>query len=118
MPPPINLCKSYDSMCTTLLNLSGCPLIHQNKTACTDENDYSTFVGNCACGEFDPGSVRVGELLIDGQVKGNVTNSFLSIWPLINIDSIDPSLTIDACLSYENACDHWYNRIACPGDLR
>ena len=27
-------------------------------------------------------------------------------------------MVIDACITYENMCDHWFNRIGCPGNQR
>ena len=77
----------------------------------------STFVGDCKCGTFDCTSVRVSELIVDGQVKFNATNSFVSVWPS-DPNNYEPTTAIDACISYENMCDHWLNRIGCPGDQR
>lgn len=81
MPKPIQLCQSFDNLCGTLLTKVNCPKANMTNVACLDFDDYDTFEGICTCGSFDVGSVRVAELLVDGQVKFNATSSFVSVWP-------------------------------------
>ncbi len=100
-----------------------CPLSQITAIGCSSPSDLSTYVGACSCGALDTGipfdaSERIAELLVDGQVKANVSNSLVRVWPQVPILHEDPSLVIDACLSFENMCDQFFNRVGCPASQR
>ena len=116
MPDPIKLCYVSDDMCGNLLDKLGCPDAYKVNVACDDFNDYDTYQGLCQCGVFD--TDRISLLIIDAQVKNNVTNSMVPVWPK-NPDSVrEPTEVIDFCLTFENMCNHYFNRIGCPVELR
>jgi fluoride ion exporter CrcB/FEX len=116
MPPAINQCDVTQSLCNDLLTKLACPTKYWNNLACLDHRDYNSYIGNCSCGLF-PGD-RVIELMIDSQVKLNSTNNLVAVWPTEANTIQDPTQTFDYCLSYQNLCSFFFDRIHCPMTLR
>ncbi len=52
------------------------------------------------------------------QTKYIITNSMISVWPKTALNVQSPTETIDFCLTFQSACDHYLNRIGCPSDVR
>jgi fluoride ion exporter CrcB/FEX len=98
-PSTINECGMSSDICGDLLTKLGCPANYIVNTACSNANNYNTYLGNCSCGSFNGNYVT--DLVVDSQVKHNVSNSFIAVWPT-DPDSIvdDPTQTIDYCLSF------------------
>jgi fluoride ion exporter CrcB/FEX len=98
-PSTINECGMSSDICGDLLAKLGCPASYIENTACVNANNYNTYLGNCSCGSFNGNYVT--DLVVDSQVKHNVSNSFIAVWPT-DPDSImdDPTQTIDYCLSF------------------
>jgi len=106
----INLCNASYVLCDDLLNSLQCT---QKVIDFCDNyiiSNYDTYQPTCTCGDFN--TERITELIIDSQVKNNITNNLIPIWTLNQTESID------ICLSYLNICDHYLNRIGCPYQLR
>jgi fluoride ion exporter CrcB/FEX len=116
MPPPVDLCEGTLVLCQNFLDKVGCSLNLQVNVACDDMSDYATFQGLCSCGNFD--TSRLNELMVDSQVKANVTNSMVSVWPQHPWEISEPTEVFDMCLTYANSCEHYMNRIGCPVHLR
>jgi fluoride ion exporter CrcB/FEX len=116
MPPPVDLCKGTLTLCQNFLDKVGCSPDLQVNVACDDMGDYATFQGLCSCGNFE--TTRLNELMVDSQVKANVTNSMVSVWPQHPGEISEPTEVFDMCLTYANSCDHYMNRIGCPVHLR
>lgn len=116
MTEPINLCATSAQLCSTSLKYVACPAEYYTNIACRNMNDYNTYEGICSCGSFD--SSRVSELIVDALVKSNVTQSMVAVWPndATTVDS--PTEVFDMCLTFENACEHYKNMIACPKELQ
>jgi hypothetical protein len=47
-----------------------------------------------------------------------VTSSFVNVWPNDAKNNYSPAEVIDYCLSFENLCNHYFNRINCPESER
>lgn len=116
MPEPINMCSASWQLCDDLLNKIGCPHEDRINVGCNNQLDYNDFKGLCSCGHFT--TDRVNLLLVDSQVKANVTNSMVSVWPNNPSKLSHPTEVYDFCLTYDNVCNHFLNRINCPSHLR
>lgn len=121
MPEPINMCSASWNLCDEFLNKIGCPKVDRTNIGCSHTNNYETnnyedFQGTCSCGNFQ--TDRIISLLVDSQVKGNVTNSMVTVWPRNPSEIINPTEVYDFCLTYDNVCNHFLNRINCPIPLR
>ena len=123
--PAVSLCADYTSMCSLLLDEVGCAPAQRFITGCGPSGRFNDWVGECRCGPsnsttgagFDA-SLRVSELLVDGQVKASVLQSLVAVWP-VPADGgggADPTVTIDFCLSFENLCATTLERFGCPDD--
>lgn len=116
LPAPIDMCGAARDLCSTLLQRVACPTALQVNLACLNmKPDYRTYVGHCACGTFS--TTRVTELVVDSQVKAN-TSSIVPVWPRFAGSVESPTEVLDFCLTFENMCDHYYNRVGCPMELR
>jgi fluoride ion exporter CrcB/FEX len=115
MPDTMDFCKSYHDLCTDLLAHLECPDEYSTAISCTDGDDMDSFDGQCVCGTLDA-SLRMAELLIDAQSKYNVTQSFVAVWPYEYDDYDHPTESWDLCISFENLCQHFLDRIDCPSD--
>ncbi len=118
MPPPIDLCYTNYVLCDSILTKLGCDSTNTDymNVACTTPGDYTTFIGKCGCGKFQ--TERIIEAVIDSQTRHNITNSMVSAWPRNPNQVDDPMEVFDYCLTYENSCDHYLNRIGCANELR
>lgn len=118
LPTPVNFCTANFNLCDQLLDQIHCPLLSRVNVGCTgDGNDvqpnYANFVGTCTCIDgFD--TQRPVELIIDSQIKANTTQSMVTLWPSASSNLVsDPTESYDLCLSYQNLCNHLFNRIQC-----
>lgn len=114
--PPLNVCAAYTTLCASLLARVGCPAAAAVQASCPagGGGGPGAFAGRCACGALDV-TGHLAELLVDSQVKANITASLVAVWPTRLADAAsDPSSVIDACLTYDNLCDHWLHRAGCP----
>jgi fluoride ion exporter CrcB/FEX len=123
MPPPINMCHASAHLCDTFLSMIDCPLEDQSNTGCghlplssTSSGDYSEFHGLCSCGQFS--TDRINLILVDSQIKSNITKSMVTVWPTKPSQSSEPTEVFDLCMTYENVCLHFFDRIDCPASLR
>jgi fluoride ion exporter CrcB/FEX len=130
IPPPVDACLAFSDLCSVLLTSIQCPAADVAMNACRP-NGISDFVGVCNCGgiaAFDA-SRRIAELIIDGQAASNVSWSLAPVWPARGggqtvgsaaLGGIGawPTDVVDACLSFDNLCDHVLHRISCPRDQR
>ena len=116
MPNPINMCTASWNLCDDLLNKVGCPYEDRVNIGCSENNNYQKYQGLCSCGHFT--TDRINLLLVDSQVKGNITNSMVTVWPRNPNGIIHPTEVYDFCLTYDNVCNHFLNRINCPINLR
>ena len=111
--PRMAFCPNFVDLCDRLLTHVNCttrdPALRQS-IGCSGPT-MATFVGSCTCGGFDA-SVRVQELLIDSQAKANVSGSLVAVWPTAGDGGGggDPAEAIDACISFQNLCDHTLQR--------
>lgn len=55
-------CPTFESVCDSFLDDISCPAKLRSSVGCTTSNDYSTYVGSCACGNIDA-SDRVRRLV-------------------------------------------------------
>ena len=117
--PPLDFCGAYAAVCAAALSRLGCPPGAAVVRACGDgAPSLAAFAGACACGAFDA-SAHAAEALVDSQVAGNISASLVAVWPSALADAAsDPASVVDACLSFDNACDHLLNRLGCPPALR
>lgn len=116
MPSTIDLCSVSEELCDELLDSLDCPMNKRINIGCKKTGDYNTYEGLCECGNFN--GDRITELIIDSQTKFNITSSLVNVWPNDSNEILEPTEVFDLCLSYENACDHYLNRIGCPYELR
>jgi hypothetical protein len=116
MPPPINMCHASTELCDTFLKMIDCPVEDQTNIGCGGLFDYDHFQGVCSCGEYKTN--RINLLLVDSQIKGNITNSMVMVWPTQPSTCDQPTEVFDFCLTYENICLHFLDRIDCPHSLR
>jgi fluoride ion exporter CrcB/FEX len=139
--PIINQCKITSLLCSEILERIACPFEYRINSICDNDEDYSTFKGECFCGRFEIN--RTIKLMIDSQTRYNASNSLVNIWPQNAHSFDDPTQTFDFCLSHQvsclllfviyvtitrctntpfaflqNLCDHFMNRIGCPKDQR
>lgn len=116
MPPPIDMCRASHDLCHDFLNMIDCPFSDRKNLACDDPYDYDSFQGVCACGLYT--TDRINLILIDSQIKSNITNSMTTVWPTNSFAVDEPTEVFDLCLTYENVCQHFLNRIDCPSHQR
>jgi CrcB protein len=114
MPDSLDFCHTYKDLCTKLMDHISCNEENTVIFAC-DGDDMSTFNGKCLCRDLDA-SLRMAELIIDSQTKYNVTQSLVAVWPTEYDDYDRPTEVFDMCISFENACQHFLDRIDCPAD--
>jgi hypothetical protein len=116
--PPISMCDSYVTLCGKLLDHFSCPTNQRIIRACDASNSLVTFSDACSCGTFN-GSKHMAELLIDSQCINNISSSLVPVWPTYLTDAAsDPTSVIDPCITFDNLCDHFLNRINCPRNIR
>lgn len=115
MPDSLNFCHSYSDLCTKLLERINCNPYDSVLISC--EDDLSSFQSRCECGSLDL-SPKISKILIDSQSKHNITHTLVPVWPTHSSDYDHPTEVIDICLSYENACQHFLDRISCPRNLQ
>ena len=114
--PAVDLCYATSDLCNNFLTMSNCSQEFFTNIACTDMSNYDTFIGTCSCRNFH--SNRHSKLLVDSQIKSNFSSSVVSVWPTCKHTISRPTEVIDVCLTFENLCDLYLNRISCPRDLR
>lgn len=115
MPDTLDFCESYEDICKDLLYHLDCPTEYSIVQGCTDGSDMDSFDGQCLCGTLDA-SLRMAELLIDAQSKYNVSSCLVPVWPYEYDDYDHPTESYDLCISFENLCQHFLDRIDCPHD--
>lgn len=110
--PGISFCGQFNDLCSKFLDNVNCPQIDRVTNGC----GLDLLPPICQCGSFRVSSTRIAELIIDSQVKANISYSLVPTWPThaFEVYHANPAETVDFCLSYESACDHWLNRINCP----
>jgi fluoride ion exporter CrcB/FEX len=116
MVPPINMCNAAEFLCENYLDKIGCPSQDRKNIGCLDNDDYDQFHGICSCGLFN--TDRINLILVDSQIKANTSNSLVSVWPSDPMAADQPTEVFDYCLTYDNLCNHFLNRINCPSRLR
>lgn len=113
----INICTESKKMCKDFLSLVNCSQNYILNNPCSNMQDYDTYRENmCQCGSFS--SNYFSELLVDSQIKSNVASRSVSVWPNKPEAFDDPTQSYDICLTYNSLCEHYFNRIACPEDLK
>lgn len=116
--PPINFCAVSTDLCGTLLDSINCPLASRVNFACNDNTvrDYSGYKGICQCGTFSTNHIE--QLVIDSQIRANISSNFYATWPN-NIQSYrDPTQSIDYCMTFQSMCKDYLNHIGCPRESR
>eukprot|EP01031_Cornospumella_fuschlensis_P034335 gene34335-41562_t len=116
MPPSVNQCQVVADLCSNILTKIACPSQDMVNLSCADYSDYETYQGLCSCGSLD--ASHMTEVMIDSQVRYSATNSLAAIWPRSARASDSPTEAIDFCLSYQNMCSFYFDRIGCPFDQR
>jgi fluoride exporter len=117
MPPPINMCDASADLCGIFLDMIDCPVEDRLNIGCgLGIFDYDEFTGVCACGQYKTN--RIHSILVDSQIKANVTNSMAMVWPTDPSSCEQPTEVFDFCLTYENICSNLLDRIDCPHTLR
>lgn len=114
--PIIELCSVSEELCNELFDSINCPENQRINIGCQESSDYTTYQGLCICGEFNTN--RVSEIIIDSQIKYSMTSSLINVWPKNPNKIIEPTEVFDLCLTYENACVRYLDRIGCPEELR
>ena len=112
----VDLCTHAADLCENFLLLGGCSADLMHNLACVDMADVSTHRGTCSCRNFD--STRFSSLIIDSQVRGNISASVVNIWPASAREVDAPTEVFDVCLTYERVCEHMLDRIGCPAQDR
>jgi hypothetical protein len=77
-------------------------------------NQPYSFIGKCNCGAFNLMSNQIGELLIDGSIKSQISSSIVSAWPVNAPTITDPLLAMDYCISYKRSCTSFMRQMNCP----
>lgn len=116
MPPPIDMCKASHDLCHTFLNSIDCPWADRKINSCDGSSNYDNFQGVCSCGQYT--TDRITLILVDSQIKSNITSSMVTVWPTDSESIKEPTEVYDFCLTYENVCLHFLDRIDCPVNLR
>lgn len=142
----VNMCATFDSLCGHMLEHIQCPVTKQQVIGCTNTSDYTTYIGQCTCGDHYDTSQRIAENIFDNLMKYYVRGLLV---PLVNSTweptadmytgvissssssssmgsvAVSPStgmirrnVTWDACSSYEAICNRFLDFIGCPNDLR
>lgn len=99
MPDPVDLCDTTTLFCRNLLHNIGCPSGDQVILSCRDGANYNTYEGVCSCVGFD--TERIRELIVDSQVKSNITNGMVAVWPSHAASVAEPTEVFDFCLTYD-----------------
>lgn len=126
----VSPCLTFPALCTSFFDAVACP--SPVTLAGCRGGDTTSLVGyQCSCGGLDI-SERLAELVIDVQVKGNISASLVPVFPhpldtytgvggggggtpTLHLTTLpQPLEAFDYCLSFENLCDHALNVLACP----
>jgi fluoride ion exporter CrcB/FEX len=99
-PSTVNICAASTTLCHSILQKINCPSAAAViNTGCSDSTDYQSYQGICECGNFTIN--RVSQLVVDSQVKRVIFGRLLPAWPKQPSKFVDPSQTVDYCLSYQ-----------------
>lgn len=111
-PPPINMCRASTDLCGTFLDMIGCPDEDRQYIGYGNSDDD----GVCSCGQYKTNQINL--ILVDSQVKAKVAYSMATVWPT-DPSSVDESTEVfDLCLTYENICLQFLDRVDCPNSQR
>lgn len=102
-----DFCQVYDQKCAVLMLGVACPTSQIQNQSCSDHT-LKTFNGQCACGQFDSGSDRLTEIIIDSQIKSQI--------PKLLVHTV--SGFVDVCASYSSICSTFLSAISCPSSLQ
>lgn len=116
LPDTLDFCDTYKNLCRQLLDNIECKEVDRVIYGCNSD-DMNTFDGKCICGNLDA-SLSIAEFIIDSQVEHNIISHLVSVWPTRFDDYDHPTEVFDICLTFENVCKLFLDRINCPQDHR
>eukprot|EP01041_Mallomonas_annulata_P000870 gene870-1694_t len=124
----VDVCTAFRDSCGGLLREINCSSSHlltngNGNVACTADGDgvmdYSQVLGECTCGNWNV-TARVLNSVVTVLAQTTTATATAagtsSVWPTHVLPRLmtDPTLTFDPCITFQDTCLQYLERLHCP----